>query len=506
MNPSVYSALMQALEEESEAVLPTDVAVKEPNGEIAPVVEDAAPEPVKPLAPPLAGTPEVPARTLGDKYGLDDLSDAQPAPRAKNDLVLPASLSRAGAKLGAALAGVKAYTSAGDSIEKHGAVVAQGQDKVNDDLTKFKQQLMLRTADARSKKGDGPLDPTAPEYLAAVAQIEGQPRTKAVWDRITARSKEFGVVPDPYRFLKDFKTGTAESQVQSDTNSLRSATQAGIRQDKGISFRREQDARDYAQTLSLRELDHELKSIKAAKDAGHPFRDFADSDSPPTLEEAKLVRRNDALAGQLNFLTKKLMNEIKTNSALDKKNPLANAVVYQTYQEILNIARDKENFGVPSHNDMEQLGRMIANPTTWMELVSGQGIASLQSLLDNNQARTEIFAQTNRFGPYGQKAGQTVGPNANAPDSSAWPSPGAPAPSATPKPTNYERVKKAVQRAKGAAAEAGTAIVGGVTDAVTEVSPDAEIDVVNENGDEGTVPASQIEAWLKENPKRRALR
>ncbi len=495
MNPSAWSALLQAMEDETLGAakpLPTEIPVKEPSGEVAPLVEPApvaAPsEPAAPSAPPPAAPAERPSmRNLAQQYGID-MNDVQPTPRTANPSRLTSDLSRASSTLGAAIAGVKPDTSYADTLEKRGASDAAATDKSNDDLTNFKRQLMLRVAsDRAAKPGTGPLDPTSAEYLAAVAHIEGNDRMKAVWDRIVAKSKEYGVVPDPYRLAKDFKLGTAEGHNQSEENSIRTQTGANTRQVKGQGFIREMDAVNHGQTVALRGLDNELKKISQANNADHPFRDFA-GDVIPDVESAKLVRRNDALAAQMEFLAKKLITEIKTNDALDQKNPLSNRVIAETYQELLNIARDKENFGVPSGKDMEQLALMVADPRSWMEFFTDQGTASLESLIANTRARGEAFAQTNHFGPYGQKNGKAASPN--------FTPPGAPAAPTTAPLSPREAVKKALLRAQ----EAGTALTG-----ATEVAPDAKIKVQDENGKTGRIPAAAVEAWLKKNPARKAL-
>lgn len=481
---SLYAALLQAAEDEATgaASLPTDEPVLEPGGQPA-TVEEMQAEPVitppsepPPAAPAVKAAPAAPEapKSFRDylmQYGLSE-KDVTPLQRTPNSSSFAADIGRAGNTIGAAFAGTKPDSSFYDNMEKRGAGEAAGRDAAMDSATKFKQQFMLKVGDdKKAAKSAAMKDPSSPEYLAAVAQIKGDPDTSKRWDKVVAEARGFGVVPDPELFIKNFKMSQAVAQQGADSRTEKS--QAGADRRMGLSqdFRREMVGTEATIRIAQTQYQSELKKASEARDAYHPNRIQL---GPVDIVDARKMRALDTdaqfILGQIDLLREEIR---KHGNDVLRVIPGFRGTILSVQQSIASAILRANEYGVPNGRDWEMVYKELGDPTKFVDLVTNQQDDQVLQAGENIRARTEAKAREVGYGPYASGSGKAQElPKPVAPDVRSIVE-GAPAP--------------------GQASAPPTA---------TEVDPNKMIRV--QDGDKQfRIPARAVQKWISNSPKTR---
>lgn len=409
MNASAYSALLKKFFDDQENAIPTEVPVREPDGSVAPLppeiasaTEAAVKEPAPLAAPeaPAVAKPEepTPGKTLADWYGVD-MADAAPTPRHSNRMVLPSAISRAGSQLGAALAGVKPDTSAGDLLYKEGASEAAALDKSADDLTNFKRQLMLRADGAKrgvggKKYNDDLANPNSGAWKAFDIAMESTESTRGPWQKFKKDAIANGITPDANYF--DVKISTGISGDTSRYNAEQGRVATGQRQEKSFEHAKEMEGLRFGNRVTLLGLQEEFKQLADARDANVPGY-APKAGATPTKEDGGKLKISNAKHEKVKYLLSEMREYLKENpDAFDKANPFSDekselSVLYGKLRDAYRIA---EEFGVPSGNDMAMIADVVKDPRKFLNIFSGRDEPGYKKLLDLTTKEKDIFADS----------------------------------------------------------------------------------------------------------------
>lgn len=479
--------------------------VAAPAPTFAPLADSPAPVDVTPPAP----TPAPPANprdylksklaSMADKYGLESLQDFAPTPipdniaAGRSDRRLGLDLARAGDTIGAAFGGVKSNPQPFNDMAAADSADATSFDKDVNNYDNFKRQLALKASSDRAAKAgkfDPELaDPNSAGYKTLRAALASTPEGRRAVESFESNARAAGVTPDLNRF--DLKVGQGLSASTAVGNNERNSTRTVAENEKSRDFQRQMNEVSFGEALTKEAVGEEMKIAKELRGAEHPQRDVVNNKAPPTEEMAKKTRINDANTEFLVASTKKLINVIRNTPNLDRVNPLANGAIKSLQQDLLDQVRVVHEFGVPSGKDMEQLAREVADPTTFGSLIDSivngnedgnQSVQKLKMLAEQAIAKSEAFAKAAGYGPYGQKS-------AAAPAS----------------PEEIGRNALGKNRVGSPAVKPPARAPGTSPETAVQVPDNAEIQVINENGDPGSIPANKVQAWLARNPKRKAV-
>lgn len=420
---SAYAALLKQIEDEalgaatSAPPLDTSAVITEPTPPAttvaAPAVETAPVEPspttTTPVEPLRARTTPETLRTLAEKYGVH-MADAAPLPPSPNNASLAADLGRAGATIGAAIGGVKPDTDFYDNIEKRGAAHAQQNDKNAAGYVDFKRQLLAKVATEKAAKGDKDpelSDPQSPRYLAAEAMVMSQPRMAALWKNTKTRAKEMNVVPDIGLFLKQYKVSNAESNQQSEDNSVRNEEAGYKKQNKALTHAETMEELRQGNREKNMVLADALKELGEIRHATVPDWSVK-PDAHPTVVDGERVKLNNYKTLKVTQGLDRLMDYMKAHpDAFDKLNPLDDekSELSVLYGKVRDAYRVAEDFGVPSGKDMQMIGDVVQDPRRFVNIFSGRDMAGFETL--KRATEEERNAYNNAHGYVQPKAGAT---------------------------------------------------------------------------------------------------
>lgn len=423
MNPSAYAALLKLAEDETlGATLPTDVPVditsaaalvdEEPSAEAVP---DVVAPPAAPVAPPAAPAVK-PLRTVADKYGVE-LSDATPEPRTPNASKLAAGLSRASTTLGSAIAGVRPNYSFSDGMRKDGANEAAALDKSHDDLTNFKQQLMLRVAQDKSKGAPELEDPMSSEYKQLEAMYMSEPHTRKLLTEYQARAREMGVTPSMNAFVKQVKLnqGMAQGGATERSEAGIAARNTG-REDSQAHAKEmaEVGVQNSFKKLSFADALKEMGEVRHAQVPDMPIR----AGASPTTQDGEQVKANNYKTAAVSDGLDALMNYVRANpDAIDKLNPFGDekSELSVLYGKVRDAYRVAAQFGVPSGKDMEMIADVVKDPRRFLNVFSGRDMAAFEALKGATLRERDLFARTRGYDPSGASTGAPKAANPKSP-------------------------------------------------------------------------------------------
>lgn len=349
--------------------------------------------------------------TLGEAYDIP-MGDATPQPRTANPNALLSGLTRAASTLTSGIAGVKPDTSFADGIQKDGDNQAIRQDKANDDLTNFKQQLLAKVVgDREVKRGSydsGLNDPNSAAYKNMLARFQSDDTSKRFLERAQMNAKIQGLPHLDLNTIKELKPGQAISATGASDRASTAEANKFTRMEDAQNHSKEMAGLQFNYAVQKMDYGDALKVLGEERHATNPGRDFKRDASgnqvgAPTAEMAKLVLVNDAGSRKVKMLTEKLLMAVRASNPVDAANPASpvRMVLAQIHQDLLNQVRVLENFGVPSGKDMEQLARSVQDPTWFRNIVTGREFGALEQLIQSNDEKADIYADTFGYGRMG---------------------------------------------------------------------------------------------------------
>lgn len=423
---SIYAQLLQALQDETQGAgppLPAVAPVKEPTpdvaaslgvtvpppspaGESTPVTGGFAPLP----EPELEASPVVAPQV--DPEEKITLEDVQPTPRAANQAILPSAISRAGSQLGAALAGVKADTSAGDRLYAEGAHQAQATDKSEDEYTNFKRQLMLKAGTVKrtptgKKYNDSLANPNSNEWKTFDLAMRSTESTRGPWEKFVNDAKANGVTPDANFF--EAKVSQGISGDTSRLNNQNSALAAERRQMTGQEFTREMEGIRANRIIDLKQLDEEIRLARDARDAFIPDRAFIDPNQPPNHMAAKAVRETDAHLRFVLPAIERLRGMIQEKGGW-RAVPGFNGEVASLAMAVNAAMLSANGYGVPTGEDWNMILKELGDPTRWADLVTQNQDRAITEAAKHILEKSEAKARSMGFMPYSRGSGNAAKP------------------------------------------------------------------------------------------------
>ena len=374
----------------------------------APVVaEQAAQVAPEVVEPEEASVPKLNAHTLAQLLGIkrEEMLPKAPTPNANR---FSADLSRAGAQIAGGIANVKPDTSYADSLEKRGADDALRQDKANMDETNFNQALGLKVLDNKMGKGgeDPDLnDPSKPAWKAMYAQYKaGNPEFLSELESQTLAAGLPHINWNKVSIKPNVPYSQAQTNDRTDKNikaGFGKQTRAFGQQDKVLATRFSMDLDKMSMGDAYKQAG-EMRHSNIVNRATLP-------NATPTAGQATIVLRKDADSLVAKGAIEELVQATSKLRPEELANPFANADFKRMHQDILNKIRVNEQFGVPSGKDMEQLERLVADPTTLSAIVKDQAFDQLRGLANSVARDAEVTANNYGYDVWGSGAKKVGG-------------------------------------------------------------------------------------------------
>ncbi len=402
---SLYAALLQAQEEEALGSVDPSLAVNDSATVPEPEVAEA-PEPVAtPVVPPTAAPAK---RSLADELGVD-MPQATPEPRTANRQSLIANIGRAGNTISSAIGGIKNDSSFYDGMEKGGLDAAHRQDKSNDDLTSFKQKVLLARDNERQAKAKAAPDPelsdrNSPKYKQLKAEYNSTEEGKIWWASLVKENG--GIEPD----LNNVGT-KPDRMLPRDTsiaNSKRNEDAGYLKQERAFAHAKTMENLRWGHSLDRMGLDEELRLARDQRDAFIPDRPFFDPNQPPTTQSAGKVRENDALTNFVLPAIARLKEKILSEKGDWRAIPGLNGEITSLQQAISTAMLKANGYGVPTGNDWAMLLKELGDPTRLRDVFTGAEGDQINEAAHNIQAKNAVWARSHGYGEYKLGSGNKV--------------------------------------------------------------------------------------------------
>jgi len=379
---------------------------------------------------------------LREKLFANNMEAMKPKDPTPNPNRLSSDIARAGSMLGAAIANTKADTTFADTLDKRGTEDAFRADKAAMDETNFNQQMGLQLLHPDKLKAEkdpyDPLlnDPNSAPYKQKEAMLKaGAPK---FWAKVQESTKAGG---KPWVDLNESHLGMKVKDIISQEQATgRTALGVDAKVSEGQKNR---DATAERQLVGIQAsfdrmgLADAYKANEDSRKSMLPNR-AKRPNTYQTAEQAKTVARKDADALVAKAAIQDLIQFANTLSPAERLNPWQNQVVQKKHQDILNKIRVNEQFGVPSGKDMEQLARLVSDPSSFSQIIRDQSFEVLDDLANSVARDADITADQYGYMEWKWGAGRGAG-GPEVPEKVAGnlkakygPKPPTPAPTTTP--------------------------------------------------------------------------